>query len=114
MMVKDMTTTTSFYYFPNDLFNQKGVRISSLEMDQMGAKLGTKITLRADKAGGLGFFSKFVMRNMGIDVLIIAIEGEEPAIRETVRAIHAKFGRYEAQRGSEGRIAREMQKQLGG
>lgn len=109
-----MSAITSLYYFPNDLFRQRGIRISSLEMDQLGEKLGTKITLRADKAGGLGFFSKFVMRNMGIDILIITIEGEEPAVRETIRAIHGRFGSYETQRSSEGGIAREMKKELEG
>src|SRR5512136_953201 len=107
-----MPIITSFYYFPNDLFRLKGLRISSLEMDQLGEKLGTKISLKADKAGGVGFFSKFVMRNMGIDILVVTIEGEEPAVKEAVKAIYSKFGRYETQRGPEGNIARELLKQM--
>lgn len=102
----------SLYYFPNDLFRLKGLRISSLDMDQLGEKLGVKISLRADKAGGLGFFSKFVMRNIGIDTLIVTIEGEEPAAREAIKAIYAKYGRYETQRGAEFKLAREMLKEL--
>lgn len=102
----------SLYYFPNDLFRLKGLRISSLEMDQLGAKLGVKITLRGEKAGGVGFFSKFVLKNMGIDILIVTIEGAEPAVREAIREIYRRYGRYETQRGSEYRLAREMLKEL--
>jgi hypothetical protein len=79
-----MHVRTSFHYFPNDLFSLKGLRISSLEMNQLGQKLGTKITLRSDKAGGVGWFSKNVMYNVGIDILIVTVEGEEPAVKETI------------------------------
>ncbi len=107
-----MAVTTSFYYFPNDLFRLKGLMISSLEMDQLGQRLGAKITLKSDKAGGLGWFSKFVMSNLGVDILTVTVEGEEPAVREAIRTIYSKYGRYETKRGAEGELARKMLTEL--
>ena len=102
----------SLYYFPNDLFNLKGLRFSSLEMDQLGEKLGVKIGLKADKAGGMGFFSKQILRNMGVDIIIVTIEGQEPAVKEAIRTIHAKYGHYETLRGKEYDLAKGMLKEL--
>jgi hypothetical protein len=98
----------SLYYFPNDLFRLKGIRISSYDMDQLGQKLGVKISLVADKAGGTGFMSKYVLRNMGVDVLYINIEGQEPAVRTAIKAIYEKYGHYETPRGAEFKLAKEM------
>ena len=104
----------SLYYFPNDLFNLKGLRFSSLEMDQLGEKLGVKITIRTDKAGGTAFFSKYILRNMGVDILIVSIEGPEPAVRTAIRTIHAKYGHYETMMNREYKLAKEMLKELEG
>lgn len=105
-------TMASLYYFPNDLFRLKGLRISSFEMDQLGEKLGIKITLVPDKEGGIGFFSKYILRTYGIDILIVNIEGPEPAVRSAIRTIYAKYGPYETKRDKEYLLAREMLKEL--
>jgi len=81
-------------------------------MDQLGQQLGVKITLKADKAGGTGFFSKYVLRGMGVDILIVSIEGPEPAVREALRTIYSKYGPYETMMGSEYALARSMLKEL--
>jgi hypothetical protein len=104
----------SLYYFPNDLFRLKGIRISGYEMDQLGQELGVKIRLIPDKAGGTGFFSKQVLSNLGVDTLIVNIDGPEPAVRSAIKAIYGKFGRYETKRGNEYKLAKEMLKELEG
>jgi hypothetical protein len=104
----------SLYYFPNDLFRLKGLRISSYEMDQLGEKLGVKITLVPEKEGGIGFFSKYILKNMGIDILVINIEGQEHAIRSAIKEIYAKYGLYETKRDKQYKLAKEMLKELQG
>jgi hypothetical protein len=46
------------------------------------------------------------------DILIVNIEGEEPAVKETIKTIHEKYGHYETKRGVEGQFAREQLKGL--
>jgi hypothetical protein len=102
----------SLYYFPNDLFRLKGIRISSYEMDELGQKLGVKISLIASKEGGIGFMSKQILKNMGIDILIVNIEGQEPAVRSAIKTIYEKYGPYETKREEDYKLAKQMLKEL--
>jgi len=107
-----VTVTTSFYYFPNDLFRLRGKRISIRELDEISKKYGTKVTGTPDKVGASGPLSKYLFRAWMIDIFKIVIEGEREEVVASIRAVYDKYGTYETFRGKEGALAREVLKSL--
>lgn len=106
-----MTIKTTFYFFPNDVFRAKGLRISILDMEELGKSTGTEITLRLDKAGAPGAFSKVFLKGILVDEIWVTVEGEsEEAIRKAIRAIYEKFSPYETSRGRDGDLAKKFLK----
>lgn len=108
-----MTFKTSLYYFPNDLFREKGIVITLKDLEEIAKKNGTKITSKLDKIGGIGIFSRFLLRGIQPDILIITIEGEdEESVKASIRDIYAKYGPYEVFIGPSSSIARKLKSEL--
>jgi hypothetical protein len=108
-----MVIKTTIYYFTNDLFRIRGQRITIKDLDEIGAQYSTKITAQSDKIGPPGAISKMLLKNLGVDVMNIAIEGENEAlVRDSIKAIFDRYGPYETIRGKEGELAKNMQKEL--
>lgn len=108
-----MTVSTTFYYFPNDLFKQKGMRITIKDLEVIAQKNGTKISAQADKLGAIGPISYFLLKGLQIDILKITVEGsDEESVKASVREIYSKYGPYEVFRGKESSIARSILSEL--
>jgi len=109
----DMTVKTTLYYFPNDLFRQRGLRITVRDMEALSQKYGTRITLKPDKVGAIGPLSSILLKALQIDIIKLTIEAEdERAVRESIRAIYDKYGPYEVFRTGESSLAKKMLDEL--
>lgn len=108
-----MTVATTFYYFPNDLFKQRGIRITLKDLELISQKYGTKITAVADKLGAIGPISYFLLKGLQIEILKITVEGnDEASIEATIREIYSKYGPYEVFRGKESALAKKLLSEL--
>jgi len=108
-----VTITTTFYYFPNDLFRQRGVWITIKDLELIAQKYGTKITACADKLGAIGPISYFLLKGLQIDILKITVEGnDEESIKASIREIYSKYGPYEVFRGKESALAKRVLSEL--
>lgn len=108
-----MTYSTSLYYFTNDLFREKGIRITIKDLEEIGKKYNTKITNRANKIGAPGFFSKYLLKNYELDIMDITVEGEtEESVKNTLRELFNIYGPYETKRGQNEKIAKELKREL--
>ncbi len=108
-----MTVGVQLYYFVNDLYRTSGKRILMRDLDPIAKRLSVKFFLRLDKVGTPGFMSRALLRNLGIDAMMIFIEGEsEEALKEALREVYKLYGPYEVERAKEYALAREMKKEL--
>ncbi|MGQ9759762.1 MAG: hypothetical protein ACUVQ5_04225 [Candidatus Methanomethylicaceae archaeon] len=108
-----MSVKTTLYYFPNDLFRERGVRITIKDLELIAKNYGTRITAKADKLGAIGPFSYILLKGLQIDILKITVEGEdEQSVKASVREIYSKYGPYEVFRGKESAIAKSLRSEL--
>ncbi|MEM2001361.1 MAG: hypothetical protein QXT77_01775 [Candidatus Methanomethylicaceae archaeon] len=108
-----MVVTTTFYYFPNDLFKQRGIRITIKDLELIAKKYGTKITTQAEKLGAIGPISYFLLKGLQIDILKITVEGnDEASVKASIQEIYSKYGPYEVFRGKESALARSLLSEL--
>ncbi|MCX8169710.1 MAG: hypothetical protein N3D72_01320 [Candidatus Methanomethyliaceae archaeon] len=104
---------TSLYYFPNDLFREKGIVITVKDLEEIARKNNTRITSKLDKIGSIGLFSRFLLSGIQPDILIITIEGEnEENVKSSIKDIYTKYGPYEVFRGPASSIARKLKSEL--
>ncbi len=83
------------------------------DLDKIASKLSVKFYLRLDKIGTPGFMSRALLKNLGIDAMLIFIEGEsEDALKNALREVYKLYGPYEVGRDREYRLAREMKNEL--
>ncbi len=108
-----MVVTAQVYYLVNDLFRATGKRITMRDLDPIGNKLGIKYYLRLDKMGTPGFMSRALLKNLGVDGMLIMIEGEtEEAVKNGIRELYRLYGPYETAFEREYALARSMKKEL--
>jgi len=108
-----MTVGVQIYYFVNDLFRSSGKRILMRDLDKIASKVPVKFFLKLEKIGSPGFMSQVLLKNLGVDVMMIFIEGEtEEALKEALREVYKLYGPYDVGRGKEYDLAREMKKEL--
>lgn len=108
-----MVVKTSLYYFPNDLFREKGIIITVKDLEEIAKKNNTRITSKLDKIGSIGLLSRFLLSSIQPDILIITIEGEdEESVKSSIRDIYAKYGPYEVFRGPNSSLARKLKSEL--
>lgn len=108
-----MSVKTTIYYFPNDLFRERGIRITIKELESIAKNYGTKITAKADKLGAIGPISHLLLKALQIDILKITVEGEdEESVKASIREIYSRYGRYEVFRGKESAIAKSLLSEL--
>ncbi len=108
-----MSVITTFYYFPNDLFKERGIRITIKDLEQISQNHGTKITAKADKLGAIGPISYFLLKGLQVDILKITVEGQDDeSVKASIREIYSRYGPYEVFRGKESSIAKKMLSEL--